>query len=441
LTWSPTLRLLALGGVWLVAALASLLSPFPGMWLAAGACLLAAAVAADWLISRRDPPLLLERRLPERAYVGSACPVALEVRNPGMRPAAVRVYEAAPEDLRPSQLDLGACSVPAGAAVDLGYELRPRRRGDRPLGAALAFAGSALGLLRRRVEAGAGECLRVYPEVAHLLRPEALDPRRFAEQLGARPVRRRGEGVEFESLRDYVPGDDPRRLDWAASARRGRPVVRHYQHERNHTVAIALDASRLMAAEVEGRSKLDHAVDAALALAHAALVSGDRVSLAVFDREVRGFLAPRRHRREIGQLVDFLRPVQPRLVEADFRSLAREIAVRQRQRALVVVLTDFVETEAASLEGALAVVGRSHRVLLVALRDPLYAGLDPRAPAPGGSAEELHRRLVLGDLLREREATLLGLRRAGLHTLDLAPRELTARVLNRYLQFRFGPER
>ena len=102
-----------------------------------------------------------------------------------------------------------------------------------------------------------------------------------------------GDGMDFDSLRDYLPGDDPRRVDWRATARRGRLVVRQYQHERNHTVLIAVDASRLMAGDVDGRSKLDHAVDAGLALAYAALQAGDRVGLLAFDRELRGFCAPR----------------------------------------------------------------------------------------------------------------------------------------------------
>jgi uncharacterized protein (DUF58 family) len=280
--------------------------------------------------------------------------------------------------------------------------------------------------------------LRVYPDASHYLRPEALTPARVLEAIGVKPAPRRGEGLDFESLREYLPGDDPRRVDWRATARRGRLVVRQFQHERNHTVVIAVDASRLMAGEVEGRSKLDHAVDAALALAYAALTAGDRVSLLVFDREVVGHLAPRAHRRQLGDFLELLRPVQPRLVEASYDALARALALRHRQRALVVVLTDFVEASSARVIAPLSVVARRHRLVLVALRDRLFAALD--LPATGDDLD-IYRRLVLDDLLRERDTALSALRRSGVQTIDLPPESITAAVLNRYLAIRYGPDR
>lgn len=243
--------------------------------------------------------------------------------------------------------------------------------------------------------------------------------------------------MEFESLRDLVPGDDPRWLDWAASARRGRPVVRLHQREKSQTVIVAVDSGRLMAARSEGRSKLDHAVDAALGLAFAALVTGDRVGLAVFDTELRVALSPRSRRASLGDFIEALRPVMPRLVESETDTLVRHLALRRQQRALVVLLTDFVEAAPARLLSPLTVLARRHQVLLVALRDPVFDLLDPRAPrAVRDEPHGIERRIVLDDLLRERESALAALRRAGLHTLDLRPEAATAAVLNRYLALR-----
>jgi len=309
----------------------------------------------------------------------------------------------------------------------------------------MALEQGRLGLVQRRVEGQQGQVLRVYPDTGAFLSRDALDPRRLRATLGIRPARRRGEGSEFDSLREYSPGDDPRRLDWAASARRGRPVVRQFRHERNHTVWIAVDASRLMASRetAAGRNKLDAAIDAALALAHAAVASGDRVGLTVFDREVRAQLAPRRARRDLGEFIELLTDVHPRIVEADFAVLTRQLAVRQRGRALVVVLTDLAETETATFLGPLGVLGRRHRVLLVALRDRIFQTLATRGPgarsAAGHSGEDgldPYRRIVVDDLLAERETALLGLRRRGLQTLDLPPSAITGAVLNRYLEMR-----
>ncbi len=428
----PAPALLRALALWAAATAGIALAPalWPAALAALGAIAIAAAVDAHRL--RRRPPLAIERRVPERAFVGVAAELALDLASHAPETVRADVLEELPRDVIAADPRFDGVGVAPGGTLRLRYAVRPTRRGDRTLGRAVAFEQSPLGLLRRRVFAPASTPLRVYPDTSRYLR-HALDPKRIVAELGAKPARRRGEGTEFESLRDYVVGDDPRRLDWAASARRGRPVVRLHRHERNHTVLLAVDASRLMGARAAAGTKLDAAIDAALALAYAALARGDRAGLVVFDARVRGFLAPRAHRAGLGAFADVLRPVEVQAAEADYAALAREIAVRQRQRALVVVLTDFVEAESARLVDPLAVLARRHRVLLVALRDPIFAELD--APGHAGSAP-IHRRLVLDDLLHERETALAALRRRGVDTLDLPPAAVTAPVLNRFLAIR-----
>jgi uncharacterized protein (DUF58 family) len=304
-------------------------------------------------------------------------------------------------------------------------------RGDRALGPVAALERGPLGLLRRRVMAAAGQVVRVYPDTRRFLVPEALSPRKVLASLGVKPSPQRGEGTEFESLRDYVPGDDPRRIDWRATARRGRFVTRLLQHERNHTVMIAVDASRLMGGRIGERTKLDCAVDTALALAWSALHAGDRAGLVVFDREPRHLLEPLARRAHLGAFVDALAPVESRLVEADYRVLVGALLGRGRRRALVVVLTDFAESDASALVTPLALLARRHQVLLVALRDRRFLGIEEDARDP-------YERIVLDDLLQEREETLARLRLQGVHTLDLVSEAVTASVLNRYLALRFG---
>jgi uncharacterized protein (DUF58 family) len=436
LTFWPSRALL--GGLAAWTAAAALLVWFPALELpvlGALAALVGAAGWDAWLLQRR-PPLVLDRGVPPRAFVGQ--PAQLELRLRSAAGARAEVLEELPRDVAPEEPRFGEVRVPPGEPVVLSYAVRPGHRGDRALGRPVGLERSPLGLLRRRV-VGETAVLRVYPDTTRMLRPAGLDPKRALATLGARPARRRGDGTEFESLRDYAPGDDPRRLDWAASARRGRPVVRLTRHERNHVVLVALDASRLMGARVGERTKLDFAVDAALGLIYASLTSGDRVGLAVFDRELRVHLAPRARPSALGVFVDALRPIQPRLVEADHAGFVRALAKLQRQRALVVVLTDFVEAESERLAGPFAVLGRRHRVLLVAVRDPIFTRLDP-APGVEDAGASLHSRLVLDDLLHERESALAALRRRGVETLDLQPQAITAAVLNRYLAIRRGPE-
>jgi uncharacterized protein (DUF58 family) len=434
----PARRLLAAVALWTAAAFLVVVAPM--LWLPALVALLLLLAWAWWdaALLRRMAAPQVRRLLPDRAAMGRRVRIAIEISNAAVRPVTVSLIDEPPDDLHDGDVRLDGIRVEAGGVERREYTVLPRQRGDRSFGPLICFAWSPLGLWRRRDILPAGQVLRVFPDTAHLLRREALDPKRLFASLGIRPVRHRGEGMELESLRDYVPGDDPRHLDWAASARRGRPVTRVYQHERNHTVWIVLDTSRLMAARVDGRSKLDCAIDAALALAYAGLLSGDRVAVSAFAARVQAHLAPRRHRREMGQVIDLLRDMQPSPVEPDYRALVRHLLAAGGQQALVVVLTDFVEATTAALIEPLLVLARSHRVLLVAIRDRVYGEL---ALGAGENGAELYRRIVIAELASEREAALARLRRNGLQTLDLVPEGLTAEVVNRYLAIRYGPER
>jgi uncharacterized protein (DUF58 family) len=421
---------------------------------------LLASVLADAFLARREPAIGLERQVPEQGAREKQAEIMLRIRNPSPRRIELELRESVPRDLvrpEPAWLDL---RVEAGGERRIRYAVLPRVRGRRVFGPLLAQVRSPLGLLRRRVEAGDGDAIQVQPETERFLRPEALDPRTVLASLGVRPKRRRGEGLEFDSLREYVPGDEPRRIDWRATARRGRPIVRTHRHEESRTVILAVDCSRLMGTRAPRASwgageadagfastKLDHAVDAALALAFAGLVAGDRVGLALFDHGLRAQVTPVADRSSLGLFVDALSTVQTRPVEADYRRLTRELLARQRKRAMIIVLTDFIEVADEELVAPMALLARQHEVVFVALREPILEQLDAVDGEVGVEGEPvdasrrllpIHRRIVLADLLREREGRLVHLRRRGLSVLDVPPAEATAATLNRYLELRYG---
>jgi uncharacterized protein (DUF58 family) len=415
---------------WTALSIAVVFLPSLSLAAAAGLFLLIGVAGWDAWLAMQILPLQVHRVIPERLYVGRDATLRVSLRSPNQRALQLTLLDEVAPDVHAGELRFEKLPIAPHGTVDVDYTVQPQRRGDRPFGTLALLIESPLRFWWRRSLQPGSQSLRVYPDTTPLL--QSLDPKRMLAALGARPAAQRGAGMEFESLRDYVPGDDPRRLDWAASARRGRPVTRQYQHERNHSMIVAIDASRLLAGQVDGRSKLDFTIDAGLALTYAGLASGDRVGMIVFDDQVSAQLAPRSHRRAFGQFVDVLRTVQPRLVEPDFRAVVRQLMVVQRQRALVVVLSVFVEAATAALTDPLLVLARRHRVLLVATRDPLYR--DEKTST--SDRLQLYRRLVINDLLNEREAALAKLRRGGLQTLDLYPEQLTAAVLNRYLALR-----
>lgn len=435
----PSRRLLGATAAWTGAA--ALSAGLPAIAPAVGAALAGGLALVAWdlrMLARRPAPRV-ERALPDRAHQGREAQLTLRITNPARAALRGELWEELPADLAAQDPHFADLRVAPGATAELRFGVLPRRRGDRPLGRPVLLERSPLGFLRRRTVGPEDEVLPVFPDTARALRSPSLDPRFLRALFGIKRSRRRGEGMEFESLRDYVPGDDPRRIDWPATARRDRPVTRLHQHERNHVVLVAVDASRLMGARCGDRTKLDHAVDAALALGLAALAHGDRLELVVFDRALRGQVAPRARRQGLGRAVEILRHAQPAPVEADLRPLLGYVSSRRGPRALVVLLTDFAEADPVRLESPLAVLARRHRTLVVALRDPLFQELAPEAPADGG--EGLWRRLVLDDLMRERETALARLRRRGALTLDLPPSQVVAPLLDRYLALRYGGDR
>src|SRR5262249_27105949 len=231
------------------------------------------------------------------------------------------------------------------------------------------------------------------------------------EQMGIRKVRLRGGAWEFESLRDYADGDDVRLLDWKATARRRKLTVRLMEAERNQTVLLLVDCGRLMNATVEGGSKLDHAVNTCLVLAHVALSRGDRVGLCTFSSKVHAWLAPRGNVAQNRLITETLYDLRGDYTETDHGLCLRMLGTRHPKRALLVVLTDFADAQtAAEMVAHVHLAARRHLVLFVALRDPF---VETAARAAPRTTLEGFRKAAALELLRERRQVLERLRQRG----------------------------
>jgi uncharacterized protein (DUF58 family) len=276
---------------------------------------------------------------------------------------------------------------------------------------------------------------RVYPNLAALERYHLLARAHQLKVLGIRKVRLRGGAWEFESLRDYAQGDDTRLIDWKATARRRKTIVRNQEAERDQTVLLLLDSGRLMNAEVDGVAKLDYAVNTALILAHIALARGDRVGLCAFSHQVRTWVAPRTHRSQIRLLTDALYDLRGDSTETDHGRCLRLVASRHAKRALLVVFTDFVDAQtSADMIAHLRLAGRRHLVLFAALKDPL---LEQAARSHPAELMQGFRKTAALELVRERQEVLERLRQRGAYVLDVGPPDLTAPLINNYLDITF----
>ncbi len=431
----PSPTLVRLAGSAAIVSLAAVPIPMlvaPALALAA---LIVVLAAIDLAISRRDPEPRVARALAGRLVRGRPATVVYRVSRPSGAATVVLLLDELPEVLG-GDLVIDNVEVGGGQHRDISREVLPRRRGTFALGPMMTLWRSRLGFFRLRATAiAAGGTVAILPPASAPQRHGGLTHRSLRDEFGLRPRPARGEGSEFESLREYVPGDDPRHIDWRATARRNRLIVRQYQTERRHTVIVVVDTGRLMAAKIGGASKLDYAVECAVALSRASKEYKDRVGFIAFDRELRALVRPRPGLAGVGALTEATLKLKPWPFEPNYRLLVQTLASYQRKRALVVVLTDFVEGSAAGeLETYMAALARRHCVMLVAMRDRLLAELDGREP--GITRARLYRRLALQDLAVEREAALGRIARFGAQTLDLDPARITAPVLNRYLAIR-----
>ncbi len=390
-------------------------------------------LAADFMLAPGAAAVRFERRVGPRLAIGEREPVVLAARTDGPRSLAVAVRDEPPPAFA-AEGRLLTLALPAREGARGTYWVTPPARGLYTFGGLTARAMGPLGLAQRQWRVPQTTTVRVYPNFRLAARLELLGPRSHLTRTGVHPLRRRGEGRTFESLRDYVQGDDMRHLDWKATARRGKPIVRDYEVERHQNVLLLVDAGRMMTARVGELTKLDYAVNAALLVVHAAVGQGDRVGLMAFADEVLAYLAPRGGRRQLPQLLEILSGLQASLVEPDYGVAFRHLAAHRLQRALVVVFTDLVEARAsARLLRHVAALAPHHLPLLVAIADPLLRRYAEMAPA---GVDAVYRQAVARDLLRERSEAMRAITgRAGL-ALDVPPDGLNLAVVNRYLDIK-----
>ena len=319
--------------------------------------------------------------------------------------------------------------LPAGERRRTSTVLRPSRRGDRLAGPVTVRSSGPLRLAARQASLPVPGRLRVLPPFRsrrHL--PTRLA--RLRELDGRASVQVRGQGTEFDSLRDYVAGDDVRSIDWRATARRQHVVVRTWRPERDRRVLVVLDTSRTSAARIGDEPRLDAAMDAALLLAALASRAGDRVDLVAMDRRVRAHVEGVRGSELLAALVETMAPLEPELVEADWPAVVGEVRARLTQRALVVLLTP---VEAAAVEeGLLPVVEHltaRHTVLLGSVTDPAVA----RLAAGRGSEDAVYAAAAAERSALDRAAVTEALGRLGVEVVEGPPEELPARLADAYL--------
>ncbi|MCP4871868.1 MAG: DUF58 domain-containing protein [Proteobacteria bacterium] len=415
--------------------LAVLCAPVPGLGFAfvAAAGALLGAFLFDGLRYRAETFLEVERELPRSLSVGEAATIRLRVRNHASVPLEITVADGCGSGLGP-EVETLELTVPPHAVEHLEYTVLPVSRGIHRFEPLEVRIRRRLGLAEHQAAFDLPDEARVHPNLRNLARYELRARRDLLHAGGARRTRILGRDGDFERLRDFVPGDDIRHVDWKATARLQRPITRVYQAERAQNLLVLIDATRLMAARAAGLAKLDFAVNAALMLSFVALTRGDKVGVAVFDHGIRAYLAPQAGPQQFGRILDLLFDQQPVRKFPRYREAARAIVAHNRRRSLVVWLTDLLDGEQGrELLGALRALRRRHLSLVVAMDDPDVHTLASTWPK---DSQALFTAAAASEILDERAALIRRLLTEGAHVVDQRPEDITAAVVDRYLELK-----
>ncbi|GAA2502619.1 DUF58 domain-containing protein [Streptomyces longisporus] len=394
---------------------------------------LALACACDFALAAPVRRLGLTRSGDTSVRLGEAADVTLTVTNPSRRLLRARLRDAWPPSSWQSGTEIAASrhrlTVPAGERRRATTRLRPSRRGDRQADRVTIRSYGPLGLFSRQGSHRVPWTVRVLPPFTsrkHL--PSKLA--RLRELDGRTSVLTRGEGTEFDSLREYVPGDDTRSIDWRATARQSTVAVRTWRPERDRHILIVLDTGRTSAGRVGDAPRLDASMDAALLLAALASRAGDRVDLLAYDRRVRALVQGRTARDVLPSLVNAMATLEPELVELDARGLTATALRTAPRRSLIVLLTSL---DAAPVEeGLLPVLSQltqRHTVLMASVADPYIA----RMADSRGNTESVYEAAAAAQARSERQRTAEQLRRHGVTVVDETPEELAPALADAYL--------
>ena len=396
-------------------------------WQLAGLALLLLALA-DAARLWREPDPLLRRELPRIVPVGVEREATLHLQAAGRHSQHLQVHDLLPGDWAASGLPR-AVDLHPGTDLALPYRFVPGERGAFEIPGCDLRLRSRWRLWQQRRTLALKQSLRVYPNFAPLSRFALFSAELASRVVGAHVRRNRGEGTEFHQLREYRIGDSLRQVDWKASQRTRKLVSRDYQHERNQQVVLLLDTGRRLLAKDDALSHFDHVLDASLVVAYLALRQGDAVGLMASGGDSR-WLAPQRGLGAVDRLLNATYDLEARPVATDFLEAATQLTLRQRRRALVMLVTNVRDEDFGDLLAAVRLLQKKHLVCVASLREKV---LDAQLEQPVGTLEAAVGAGALARYLEERERAHRALRSQGVMVLDVTCAQLPGALVERYL--------
>ena len=408
-----------------------LMTPGVNLGLMLGLDVMVLAIAIADGLATKQHPINIIRTSPERLSIGRDNLIILTVESNSQQPQRIQIRDGYPPEFRVNISEF-TLQLDTNQTQELLYTIHPLRRGEFLWQNIQVRQLSPIRLVWKNYQIIATRQLLVYPDLMGL---KELSIKLALDKSGTmRQARRLGRGTEFSELRDYSYGDDTRLIDWKATAKRSTPIVKVLEPEQEQTLIILLDRGRLMTAQVEGMTRFDWGVNATLSLALAGLNRGDRVGVGVFDRQVVTWIPPRRDQQQLFTLIESLSRLQPVLLESDYTGTVSQFLNQQTRRALVVILTDWVDVTASTelLHTMISLTPR-YKAFCVGIKDPI---IDIIAQNKTEKLTEAYNQAVALDLLQERKLATSILKQKGVLVLDASANKISTELVNRYLQLK-----
>ena len=404
----------------------------PITWLIAAVFLLVTLL--DAFLSKRAPNLNIERHLPEHLSVGKAHSVVLSI-TPNKyfkKPMKVVLYDAYPADWHVNQTALHVDVLPK-RGLKTRYEATPLMRGEALFGNIQYATFSPLGLWERHRYVQAHENVRVLPDFSKILGANLIGLSKWLELMGAKRLRRHGQGQDFQQLRDYSDGDDVRNIDWKATSKMQKPIVRTYQEERDQQLIFLLDCGRNMRTMGGDLSHFDHALNAMLLLGYTALKHDDAVGLMTFNHPTLRHIPPRKGVAHLHTLINSVYDLQPTQMAADYEHAVNHLLQHQKRRALVIVLTQLDQENNQHLLSQLQRLKKRCAVLVASLKQSERQSIDQ---SPITNLQQAHTYMGAQLYAQQEQQLLKQLTAQRVLHLNVTPQQLSTALINQYLELK-----
>jgi uncharacterized protein (DUF58 family) len=369
----------------------------------------------------------------DKLSLGTRNLIRLQVRNSGYLHVVGAIRDEHPEGTE-ADGNVMLLDLPGRSEREMIYHVSPLKRGNFEFGDTFVRLRGPIGLSMRQIRYPTRQTIRVYPNLLDMRRYEIGLKRQRAIQPGQRLVRVRGRGTDFESLRDYSPDDDFRSIDWKATARRAKPIARQYQEEKSQNVVILLDCGRVMGPVIDGLTRLDHAINAAMMLAQVASLKGDKIGMMAFGEEILTFSPPKQGKSQFLRLLGLAYDLKDAEGDSNYGRAISYLTARWTRRSLVILFTDFVDAESsAPLLAQVSNLARKHLCLCVAMSDPAVVGA---AAGPASTAEDAFISAASRQAMQARKLAEARMAAVGAVVVDVQPGDFTPAVVNAYLDIK-----